>query len=89
MLPSIFALALLFPYSQESVRTSETVDLAAKDREFCRATEVRGLEGWLAWFDGEAVIFPPRGPLITGSAELRRYYEGLDLPPLLEYDNSP
>lgn len=44
------------------------------DRAFFRATRARGLEGWLACFAADAVVFPPAGPLAIGSEAVRRHY---------------
>jgi len=51
--------------------------LREADRAFFRATRERGLEGWLSWFAGDAVVFPPAGALAVGSAALRAHYTGL------------
>lgn len=55
--------------------------LREADRAFFRATRERGLEGWLACFAADAVVFPPAGEPRAGAAELRKYYAGLAFPP--------
>ena len=52
--------------------------LREADRAFCRTTREQGLEGWLAWFAADAVVFPPSGALAVGSAAVRRHYAGID-----------
>lgn len=51
--------------------------LRADDRAFFRATRERGLEGWLAWFAADAVVFPPAGALAIGSDAVRKHYASL------------
>jgi ketosteroid isomerase-like protein len=48
--------------------------LRAADRAFFRATRERGLEGWLAAFADDAVVFPPAGPLAADAAARRKHY---------------
>lgn len=49
--------------------------LKEADRAFFRATREKGLEGWLAWFASDAVVFPPSGALAVGSEAVRRHFE--------------
>src|SRR5688572_2410448 len=49
--------------------------LRTADRAFFQDTRAKGLEGWLAWFAEDAVVFPPAGPLAAGGAAIRRHYE--------------
>lgn len=72
-------LALLACVSVLSCATRPSADdpaaaLRAADRAFFQATRERGLEGWLAWFAADAVVFPPEGALAVGSADIRRHY---------------
>jgi len=55
--------------------------LSDADRAFFHETRERGLEGWLSWFAEDAVVFPTTGPLVVGSAALRRYYSEQAFPP--------
>lgn len=45
------------------------------DRDFCRDTRARGLEGWLAWW-GEGSYLGD-DPEVRGPEKLRRHYSGL------------
>ena len=45
------------------------------DEQFCRDFAARGVEGWLAHFADDAIVFAPRGPIVTGKAAARAHYE--------------
>jgi len=51
--------------------------LREADRAFLRATRERGLEGWLAAFAEDAVVFPPAGALACTPEARRKHYAGL------------
>lgn len=54
------------------------LQMVSADEAFHRQTTAEGLEGWLAWFDAEAVVFPANsGALPRGLAAIREYYESL------------
>ena len=70
----LFALALIL--SGSLVAASDPVDeLKKADEEFCRDFAARGVEGWLAHFAPDAVVFPRSGPVKQGAAEVRKHYE--------------
>ncbi len=58
--------------------------LLAADRAFAAATAARGLDGWLEYFADDAVIFPERGPAVSGKEAIAAYYRetGFDPRPL-------
>jgi ketosteroid isomerase-like protein len=45
------------------------------DEQFCRDFAAKGVEGWLAHFADDAIVFPPRGPIKSGGPEVRAHYE--------------
>lgn len=79
----VHALALLALVQSPTQATTADPSLVLReaDRAFFRATRERGLEGWLAAFATDAVVFPPAGEPRTGAAALRAYYAGLAFPP--------
>jgi ketosteroid isomerase-like protein len=50
--------------------------LRAADRAFCAETRARGVDGWLAWFADDAIVFPPNGALAVGRDEVDAHYRG-------------
>ena len=54
----------------DAVRAS----LMAVDRAFAKDTEAEGLDGWLAYFSDDSVIFPAGAPIIRGITEIRKHY---------------
>ena len=72
-------MALFLPLLLISCGTSgdaETMrrDLMEADRAFAAETAVRGLEGWLAWFDQDAAVFPRDRAVIRGIDQIRAFY---------------
>ena len=68
-----FALAL--PLAGSPAPEDPADVLKAADRAFFQDTRKNGLEGWLGWFAGDAVVFPPDGALAAGSDRIRAHYE--------------
>lgn len=79
MLTTLLALAatLASPSAVPAPGDDPADVLREADRAFFRATRERGLEGWLAAFADDAIVFPPSGPLAVGATEVRRHYAGL------------
>jgi ketosteroid isomerase-like protein len=50
-------------------------DLIRADEAFCKASAERGLDGWLSFFDVDAVIFPPGKDCVKGLLAIRAHYE--------------
>lgn len=64
-------------------------DLIKADEVFCKASAEKGLEGWLSFFDADAVIFPGSKPPLKGLEAIKAHYkevkwtpEGLTWTPL-------
>ncbi|MCB9881091.1 MAG: DUF4185 domain-containing protein [Planctomycetes bacterium] len=74
----MLGLVMLFQDPQAADATDE---LMAADRAFCEETIQRGVDGWLAWFADDAVIFPAQGTPIRGSNALSTYYRERSFPP--------
>lgn len=55
--------------------------LLKADLDFGAASAARGVEGWLSYFAADAAIFPPRGPIVTGLAAIREYYQRVGFSP--------
>jgi ketosteroid isomerase-like protein len=56
--------------------TKPTVqDLLRADEAFGKASAEKGLEGWLSFFDAEAVIFPEGKDFVKGLPSVRAHYE--------------
>lgn len=49
--------------------------LIAADLAFGEATAAKGLEGWLAWFAPDAIIYPSSRPAVKGLTAIREYYK--------------
>jgi ketosteroid isomerase-like protein len=78
---STVAAVALVQSPAQAVAADPSLVLREADRAFFRATRERGLEGWLANFAADAVVFPPTGEPRSGAAELRAYYSGIAFPP--------
>lgn len=50
-------------------------DLIHADEAFGKASAEKGLDGWLSFFDAEAVIFPPGKDFVKGLQAVRAHYE--------------
>lgn len=50
-------------------------DLIRADEAFGKASAEKGLEGWLSYFDAEAVIFPAGKDFVKGLPAVRAHYE--------------
>ena len=81
MLSAVLTLVLLAPQDASPAPDDPARVLREADLAFCRATTERGLEGWLAWFADDAVVFPAQGGLVSGSAPIRAHYTALAFPP--------
>lgn len=69
----VMVVATVLTGTEPGATTGEQT-LMRTDLEFARATSTRGLEGWLAFFDSNASIFPGGHPIVTGLEAIRRYY---------------
>lgn len=67
----LFAVAAL---GQEASQPTAQ-DLIRADEAFGRASAEKGLDGWLSYFDAEAVIFPPGKDPVKGLHAIRAHYE--------------
>jgi ketosteroid isomerase-like protein len=67
--------------AREGLPMDEEAALLEADRAFAAATRARGVEGWLAYFAPEALVFPPVGPIAVGSAERELFFRGRPFPP--------
>jgi ketosteroid isomerase-like protein len=45
--------------------------LLAADRAFAKATDARGVEGWMSYFAADAVSMPDGGPIVQDTARVR------------------
>lgn len=50
-------------------------DLIRADEAFGKAAAEKGLDGWLSFFDADAVIFPAGKDFVKGLAAVRAHYE--------------
>lgn len=55
----------------------EVAALMRLDEEFCASFQEKGVAGWLAYWAEDAIVFPPRGPILRGKVEAVRYYKAL------------
>lgn len=81
MLAAFLTLALALPQEARPKAADPAHVLREADLAFWRATNERGLEGWLSFFADDAVVFPPQGELVTGAAPIRAYYAAQAFPP--------
>ena len=81
MLSALLVLALLAPQDAVPAPEDPARILREADLAFWRATAERGLEGWLAHFADDAVVFPAQGGFVRGAAPLRAHYTALSFPP--------
>jgi ketosteroid isomerase-like protein len=56
-------------------------DLIKADDAFGKVTAEKGLDGWLSFFDFEAVIFPRSKPPIKGLEPIKAHYEEVGFTP--------
>jgi ketosteroid isomerase-like protein len=70
---TLMAVAATATASEPALPTGEQA-LLQTDAGFAEAVAQRGLEGWLAYFDTDASIFPGDHPIVTGLEAIERYY---------------
>jgi ketosteroid isomerase-like protein len=68
------------------VRTAEAARdtgkvLMALDRDFDEATSSRGLDGWMSFFAGDAVMLPAGSHMVVGKNAIREYMRSAFLRP--------
>jgi ketosteroid isomerase-like protein len=74
-LPPLLLLLATLPLLSASKPTVQT--LMAADEEFCRDFTARGVEGWLAHFADDAVVFSADGPITRDRKALEAHYRKL------------
>ena len=60
---------------------AERAALIRTDAAFAQASAARGLAGWLAFFAGDATIFPPDGTIVSGLDAIRAHYRATGFTP--------
>jgi len=67
---------MLFALALPALSADDRTELLEADRAFDKETAARGLDGWMAWFAGDALLNTAQGQ-ISGKEAVRKYYSAM------------